>query len=136
MTDFRTEKNENVEALVDKVSESAVSTPEENHRINAGKQYYALYRARGSATTRSELIKTGPKFLHLAIVLSSGLATEAEIYEGATVTDNGTALDRRNYNRNFGDNDTGALFFTGPAFSGGLSIRPNQSGFGSNPGGA
>jgi hypothetical protein len=108
--------------------------PFEHWMIHQGLLYYAIQRVRGSAAVRSQLIRTGSKAAHVSVYFSSGVGTPVEIYEAATVTNVGTPLARRNYNRNFPDDNTETLFYTSPTYSGGDPIRPNQSGFGSTPG--
>ncbi len=111
-----------------------VTIPFETHMVNVGNLYYVSYVVTGSAALRSILFRVGAKPLHISMELKAGLATPKVLKEGVAVTVAGTALDRRNHNRRYNDNDTLVTVFTGATYTGGTIIKSNQAGFGTTPG--
>ena len=104
------------------------------HLTNIGLLYFASYSVRGSAALRKILITVGAKDLHISMRLKAGLATPATIIEGVTPTVNGTALNVRNHNRAYGDDNLLTKMYFGSTYAGGTTIKVNQAGFGTNPG--
>jgi hypothetical protein len=87
----------------------------------------------GARVTR---IRTGALPLHIVADLKSGLKTPAVVIEGVTVTAAGTPAPLRSYNRNIADDTLLAKAFIGGTYTGGLTFRTTQAGFGTSPGAA
>jgi hypothetical protein len=65
------------------------------------------------------LLITGSKEVHITLdLVAAGGRVEAFIYEGATVSANGTAYGLKNRNRNGTDNTLEAKLYTGPTVTG------------------
>lgn len=105
-----------------------------NQLAEAGLLYFVQTRTRASSATRKFVFKTGVKWVHAIVTISAGLAAQINLYEAPTVTNDGTPVPIRNYNRNYADNALEVKLYSGSTFSGGTNLSPNQAGFGSNPG--
>lgn len=104
------------------------------HLIDSGRLYSLAIRTAGSTTPLIYRLKTGANRLHVSFVLNAGAKTTIDIIEGATITTAGTAQPLYNHNRNFPDDNLLSKAFVGAAYTGGTIFRPNQAGFGTNPG--
>jgi len=107
------------------------------HKLIHERQYYFINRAiEGSSAVFAILLKTGAKTVHITPTTKTSGKVVIGIFEGVTVTNDGTALVCRNYNRNGEDDGCLSRAFHTPTYTGGVQIKFNQSGFGSSPGNA
>ena len=111
-----------------------IAMSEIHNRIHEGRLYFVSRRVRGSAAVMEIHVKTGARSVHFETVGKAGLATPLDVIEGVTISNDGTAVVSRNFNRNFADDGGLARVFHTPAYTGGTVIKENQAGFGSSPG--
>lgn len=88
----------------DKYTSNICVTDSVEKAINEGKLFYCYFENLDSDTDENTdlLIKVGANSLHIVFTLDvTGGRTEALIYEGSTVSANGTPVTIENFNRNF-----------------------------------
>lgn len=107
---------------------------EMHNLIHRGLLYFVSRRVRTSASAMDIHVKTGARQVHFETLAKVGLAAPLDVIEGVTISNDGTAMVGRNFNRNFPDNGGLVRVFHTPAYTGGTVIKENQAGFGSSPG--
>ena len=112
----------------------AVAGSEMHNKIHEGGLYFVSRRVRGAATEMNIHVKTGARQVHFETLAKVGLAAPLDIIEGVTISNDGTAMVGRNFNRNFPDDGGLVRVFHTPAYTGGTVIKENQAGFGTTPG--
>src|SRR6056297_1415498 len=128
----------------DRTNQYLRSTVDPSNGILADENYKQVYAHRGTLFFISEVddgtaervyrFKTGQTPLHVVASLEAGLATEASIIEDVTITGEGDPVSVRNYNRLFADDAMQAKVYSGATYTGGVTFRNTQAGFGSSPG--
>ena len=103
------------------------------HLIDLGRVFTFSFRGASGSTAVVYRLKTGANRTSLSLTLTSSGATTIDLIEAPTITANGTDSPLYNLNRNYPDANLLTKLFTGATYTGGLTFKGNQSGYGTNP---
>lgn len=107
---------------VDSISKDLAVIQHAHEEIHEGIHFIAsdVVTGLGASTTQLYLLKTPntSKRIHMLIVISSAPGSTVTIFEGPTITSNGSAMNPRNSERNFSDTAATLQVFKSPSVSG------------------
>ncbi len=102
-------------AEVDELTPSITTITVPHNRIHVGDMYSAshLFTSIGAAADAEVLIKVGSnKYLHFMFSISAGAESYVYIFEGPTITTNGTEVQIRNMNRFSSNTSDANVYYT------------------------